>query len=273
MVELITEVGELTKIKPKHIRSACPSTEQPENKGTTQPKLEEHLLFERFMCWWNQRRHSAIPSVEPERHFTFFKLWDAFEQKECPICYLCRKARNLFLSNLWYEHVNDVGLRNQLHRSIGFCPDATDASLAMGDDLGMSIIYRSLSDDIAARLRAHNPLVQTGPCPIAEHVATMNHNYVQAMAAHYVAKDLQDRHENSFGLCLQHIREVLAALPTSQLRNTFSEIEEGKFRRLQQELDLFIAKNDYQNKEALGPERDAWIRAATKLHRQELSNP
>ena len=97
MVELITEVGELTKIKPKHIRSACPSTEQPENKGTTQPKLEEHLLFERFMCWWNQRRHSAIPSVEPERHFTFFKLWDAFEQRNALFA-ICAAKHGIFFS-------------------------------------------------------------------------------------------------------------------------------------------------------------------------------
>jgi hypothetical protein len=236
------------------------------------PKLEEHLLFERFMCWWNQLRRGGHPPVEPERHFTFFKLWDAFEQEECPICYLSRKARDLFLSNLWYENVNDVGLRNHLHRSLGFCPDAGHRSISMGDDLGASIIYRSLCDDVADRLAKHDAIVPTQHCPVADHVATMNRNYVQAFAAHYVAKDVQERHEKSFGLCVQHIQETLAVLSDPDLRKTFSGIEEVKFRGLAKELNTLIGKSDYQNKQPLGPERDAWIRAILKFNRNEQPN-
>jgi hypothetical protein len=269
MVQPISEAGEVAWQKQADPLGTKPPSNRHRLENTAEPKLDEHLLFERFMCWWNQLTRAGKQAVEPERHFTFFKLWDAFEQKECPICYLCRKARNLFLSSLWYEHVNDVGLRNQLHRSVGFCPDATNASVAMGDDLGMSIIYRSLSEDIAGRLHTHESVMPMERCPVAEHVAAMNRNYVQALVAHYVAQDLQDQHEKSFGLCLQHIHEVLAALPTSELRKTFSKIEEAKFRHLRQELDMFISKTDYQSKVPLGPERDAWMRAAQKFHRQE----
>lgn len=269
MVELVSKAGRTTWRRLSGGFSTKPLSEPPGLEGITKPKIEEHLLFERFMCWWNKHMQIGKQSCEPLRHFSFFKLWDAFEQEECPICYLCRKSRNSYLSNFWYESVNDVGLRNHLHRSVGFCPDATNASLAMGDDLGMSIVYRSLSEDIAERLHAHESLIPEQPCPVAEHVATMNHNYVRELAGHYVAQDLQDLHEKSFGLCLQHIHEVLDALPTAQLRKKFSKIEEDKFRHLDQELATFIRKTDYQNKEPLGPERDAWIRVARKFHRQE----
>jgi Family of unknown function (DUF6062) len=235
-------------------------------------KAEEHLLFERFMCWWNRKVRSGRHSVEPERHFAFFKLWDAFGQEECPICYLLRKARGLFLASLWYENVNDVGLRDRLHRSLGFCPEATETSLAMGDDLGMSIVYRALSDDIADRLHRRQCLTPTTSCPAAEHVSTMNRTYVETLATHYVADDLQQLHEKSFGLCLQHIGETLAAMPNEELREKLSRIEEAKFRKLREELESFIAKSDYQKKEPLGAERDAWIRAARKFHRQEPLN-
>ena len=50
---------------------------------------------------------------------------------------------------------------------------------------------------------------------------------------------------------LQHIQEVLERLPTAELRQAFSEVEEEKFRKLQQELDTFIDKSDYRNREPL----------------------
>jgi hypothetical protein len=235
------------------------------------PKIEEHLLFERFLSWWRDRLGNSDVPIEPERHFTFFKVWDAFDQNECPICYLRRKARDLYLSNLWYENVNDVGLRNQLHRSLGFSPEAANTSVAMGEDLGISIIYRSLSEDVASRLHSGAKLAAEEPCPASAHASTMEDIYVQTLAAHYLAQDVQKRHEDSPGLCLNHIAAVLDALPTAELRKRFSGIEETKFRQLSQELDTFINKSDYRNTEPLGSEKDAWMRAPRKLYRQEPS--
>ena len=273
MGQLISEGREIARHKPDNCPDSSGHLSGSHFENVTAPKCEEHLLFERFMCWWNGRHLHGQQPIEPERHFTFFKIWDAFEQSDCPLCYLGRKARSLYLSSLWYENVNDVGLRNRLHRSVGFSPEATSASLAMGDDLGMSIVYRALSGDIADRLHVQQPIQSSEACPVAEHVAAMNRNYARALAAHYIAPDVQELHQKSFGLCLQHIQEVLEALPTADLRQAFNQVEAANFRKLQQELDTFIHKSDYRNREPLGSERDAWIRAAKKFNRQEPLSP
>jgi len=269
MEEFIGEEGSNAKPGPESppVPTNRPSDSLPDE--VIEPKREEHMLFERFMRWWNCRHSGHKQPIEPERHFTFFKIWDAFAQTECPLCYLTRKARNLFLSSLWYESVNDVGLRNRLHRSLGFSPEAAATSQAMGDSLGMSIVYRALSEDVADRLHTHRSVHPAEPCPVAEHVAIMNRNSVTALAAHYVAEDVQALHDKSFAFCLQHIQEMLDALPTPGLQRTLRQIEEKKFRKLREELDTFIAKSDYQNHEPPGPERDAWLRAVRKFHRQE----
>jgi hypothetical protein len=235
------------------------------------PKIEEHLLFERFLSWWRNRIGTSAEPIEPERHFSFFKVWDAFEEKGCPICFLRRKARNLYLSNLWYENVNDVGLRSTLHRSLGFSSEAVDVSVAMGVELGISIIYRSLSEDVASRLHSGAKLFAEEPCPVVVHTSMMEDIYVRTLAAHYVAQDVQQRHEESVGLCLKHVGAVLEALPDSDLKRHFSGIEETKFRQLSHELDLFISKTDYRRTEPLGSEKDAWMRAPRKFYRQEPS--
>ena len=207
----------------------------------------------------------------PERSTPFFELWDALAEPDCPICVLARRRARQFMENFFYEHVNDAALRSRLRESLGFSPEALQMAAEIHDALGTSILYAALSADVTRRLRGEvaDSLSPAGACPLAETVRSTEANYVDTFARHYRAADLQARHAESFGLCLGHLAQVLAALSDKSLRERLRCAEAVKYARLGEELDLFEAKNDYRNHEPFGAEVDAWQRAARKFRRPE----
>jgi hypothetical protein len=63
-------------------------------------------------------------------------------------------------------------------------------------------------------------------------------------------------------LCLRHVEAVLAGRLSGEPRKNFLVVVERLIGALRDELGVFLKKQDYRRtSEALGKEKDAWIRA------------
>ncbi|MDE1171774.1 MAG: hypothetical protein PW734_11300 [Verrucomicrobium sp.] len=210
------------------------------------------------------------PPPEPERHLPFFKLWDAFVPGECPVCHLVATHRAQMIATLFEENVNDVGTRMHLHRSLGFSPGVAEQIGGSQDALGISIIYRSLCQDVVERLaQAHPHLKPEEPCLVLEAERRDEERVCDEFALHYVATDFQERHAQSFGLCAGHLAQVLHRMAEGEAKERLREVEREKFAALAQQLDLYLDKSRYDNRQEMGAEKTAWDAAQRKLRRPE----
>ena len=78
----------------------------------------------------------------------YFHLLDELEEPCCPICNRIRKLSWKFLDNLYYESVNDVGMRVKLSNAKGFCNFHAWMSVEeiRNSNSGIAIIYKGLLD-------------------------------------------------------------------------------------------------------------------------------
>ena len=82
------------------------------------------------------------------RHTTYYNLRDAMTKPGCPICRLVSDAVARYLETFLYENINDPGMRADLRRSNGFCPEHAELLREHGDPLGHAIIYGDLVDHV-----------------------------------------------------------------------------------------------------------------------------
>ena len=202
-----------------------------------------------------------MPHDPPSRHLGFHRLLDALRLPGCPICRLVGSAGHRSLDTLFYGHVNDPGVREGLRQAEGFCARHVARALQAGNPLGGSIIYADVLRHVAGHLRRQ----PSGVCPCCATEATAATNAIVELVAHFEEEDVQAAYRAGNGLCLPHLRRALSQ-GDGRVCATLEQVEREKLQGLAQECDALVAKSDYHHiGEELGPERDAWKRAARKL--------
>ncbi len=225
---------------------------------------------------------------------TYFALVEACAQPGCPVCRLEQQSVERYLDHLFYENVNDGGLRAHLRASLGFCREHTHLLLqaGAGDALGMSIIYHDVFGAVLSRLSGENSLVGQptafsrllGRIP-AELAAALErakqavraqqiclacqqreitaHMVLEVLLASIQEQEMLAAFTKSEGLCLPHLHRAFEQpAEGAGLARLFS-VELEKMERLRGELGEFIRKSDYRFlKNGFGAEGNAWRRAA-----------
>lgn len=226
----------------------------------------------------------------------------AMRQPGCPLCRLCREAERRYLENLLWENVNDPATRAQWAAGLGFCPrhawqlQRIEAH-RYGDGLGNAILYEDLLQRVIPALEAMVPGPGAAPEPIWRRLARALGRVAPAEGHKEAAPGLQGRqrcrvcrlaedtacayadwlieglaeaeireiYRNSDGLCLPHLRLVLAR-GRSRSPEAIQWLAEETVRRLRALLAClreYIRKHDWNHRhEPMRPEeRRAWIRA------------
>lgn len=227
---------------------------------------------------------------------TAYDLLQACFKPGCPTCRVEQGAVERYISNLFYESVNDIPIRERLRASLGFCREharlAVDKNL--GNALGFAIIYQDVinhtlkqlgSDAEPPRTRRWSTLLQRIPEQVGEVVQRVL--YALTPQKHCVACQQRDRtlhliisslmeslHEpemrdalqTSDGLCIPHLKKAFEALTDSDVCDVLLSIHREKLESLRGELAEFIRKNDYRFKdEGMGAEGNSWRRAIGKM--------
>jgi hypothetical protein len=179
----------------------------------------------------------------------------------CPICRLAGWACHRSLDALFYGYVNDPHVREELRQAEGFCAKHVQQALQAGNPVGGSIIYA----DVLRHVAGHFKRQPSSVCPGCASEATAATNAIATLVEHMGEEDVQAAYRAGDGLCVPHLRQALTQCD-SRVRATLEQVEREKLHGLAQECEALVAKSDYQHVGGeLGPERDAWRRAACKL--------
>lgn len=228
---------------------------------------------------------------------TYFALLQAMEQPGCPVCRLAQSSVEHFLDGLFYEMVNDAGMRRQFRRSLGFCRAHACLLLdtRLRDPLGLSIIYHDilghLLDELPEKgLEAEIPgaldvllgrlpkgisaqvgsIVQTlSPqevCPACRQQEQQMLIIIRTLLENLSQEVFHQTLETSTGLCLPHLRLALSGCQSSEQINRLVRLDRLKLQALRAELAEFIRKNDHRfSQEGFGAEGNAYRRVMELL--------
>ncbi len=213
---------------------------------------------------------------------TAYELRLLFQEPGCPVCALGQRVSSRYVDSLFYESVNDPGVRARLRASLGLCYEHAWLLIEarLSDALGQAILYRDLAETLLERLPEENQrlderalhslneaLTPEAVCPACESRAQAEARALQTLARSLERREYLAEFEQSDGLCLPHLRALLQQEGLS--RKALTAVLAHQRRRLEgleKELAEFIRKNDYRFQgEGMGAERDAYQRAAALL--------
>jgi hypothetical protein len=224
---------------------------------------------------------------EDRKYLSFFNLREALAQPGCPVCSLAEKNSFRFLDALLYERVNDVGTREGLRKSLGFCNWHAWKSLEVPNcPLGLGIIYHDLLGQIQERLgriqrsfplripylrrfwrkekvKDSIPLLRPGhSCPACQSVRFFEEMYMETLLDFLAEEDFERQFSGSSGICFPHLTIAIEKYPRHRNLGLLIQMQAKKVESLQGELAEFIRKHDYKFvHEPRGAESDSWRRA------------
>jgi len=235
------------------------------------------------MSW---RRH-----WKKSKYISYFDLRDALAQPGCPVCFLVERNSFRFLDALLYERVNDVGTRERLRKSLGFCNWHAWKCLEVPNaPLGLGIIHQDLLGQILEHLsrtrrsfpvhipflrRLRNrgkaqkalPLIHPDhSCPACESARFFEKMYLGILLDYITEEDFGNQFSRSPGICFPHLTVALETYPGHRNLAFFLQRQMEKWEALKAELGEFIRKHDYKYiHEPRGAESDSWKRALEML--------
>ena len=235
------------------------------------------------MSW---RRH-----WKKSKYISYFDLRDALAQPGCPVCSLVERNSFRFLDALLYERVNDVGTRQGLRKSLGFCNWHAWKCLEVPNaPLGLGIIHQDLLGQILERLsriqrsfpmripflrrlrkkgKAKKDLPSIRPghsCPACQSVRFFEEMYLGILLDYIPEEDFGNQFSVSSGICFPHLNIAIELYPRHGNLGLLIQRQMEKWESLRAELGEFIRKHDYKyNHEPWGAESDSWKRALEML--------
>jgi len=190
----------------------------------------------------------------------YFDLRDALEHDGCPFCRLLARDVQSYLSNLLYENVNDGDVRSKLRQSFGVCRLHARILTELGDPLGVAILYQDILQEIRESLAARtaDQLSPHAECPACSYRSKFEKMYVETLAHHLQDAELDRLLENSRGLCMHHLSQVMEHVDDEGLKNRLLLLHERKLDALRKSLSEYVRKQDIQFKnELISPEEES----------------
>ncbi|MBN2677329.1 MAG: hypothetical protein JXR32_04600 [Anaerolineaceae bacterium] len=224
-------------------------------------------------------------------NFSAYDLLEACKEPGCPVCRLENRYVKSYLEHLFYESVNDPGLRKTLRLSMGFCPEHgwLAANQKLGDRLGFAIIYKDvinttikqLNREIKAPTRRWKKLRGIIPyklitlmdraaftlspkvrCPVCQNQEKMLAIIISSIIEKGSLQKMLDAIGNSEGLCFPHLARVFQEVKDPTICKKLIAIHLDKLNVVHKDLAEIIRKSDYRFvDEGMGKEAGAWKRA------------
>jgi hypothetical protein len=211
----------------------------------------------------------------PGRDTPFFKLREALSAGGCALCRLADEAATAYIESALYEGMTDPPTRNRLRAAGGLCRrHAWQMTRMRASALGTALVYRDVLADLIAGLespsagrgRQPDPLPQPHqPCPACSTGDDVAERSGDVLRAHLGDAEINAAYRAAGGLCLPHLRAVLARARGTE-GETLRQWQLAIYKDLRGELDELIRKHDYRfRQEPVGSEADAWLRAVARL--------
>ncbi|GBD93182.1 hypothetical protein BMS3Abin05_00765 [bacterium BMS3Abin05] len=208
---------------------------------------------------------NQLPVIEKDN--LYFDLEEACKSHQCPVCLLLGKREKRYIDSIFYENVNDPGLRNKFRRAGGLCKSHTKLFLEIGDMLGLTIIAKDLLLQFI-----ENPKAAAGAaeCPLCLDYRESERRMIRAFARDLTIEEFWKALDKSVGLCREHFRAILEILSSKTLQTRLIAFEKEKLQTQLVHLNSFIRKNDYRfQEEKITAEESRAIRLVWRFLRKE----
>ncbi|QBD79047.1 hypothetical protein EPA93_24900 [Ktedonosporobacter rubrisoli] len=206
----------------------------------------------------------------------------ACQQEGCPICRLLQESTQRYLRAWQYEHFTDVGIREELRRTRGFCHTHTWQLVHLGAALPIAQAYRDIISDIIEQLQSGQHEVQppsgsllrrffeakqeASRCPACQQQRKAEERYISSLRQALLDEAFYAQFTESQGLCLPHFQLASTLKLSSTPGDWLARLRKAQLsclQRLDGQLGELIRKHDYRFKdEPRGPEMKSWQRAA-----------
>ena len=200
-------------------------------------------------------RFGKSKDIRKSKDIIYALLKESLSGENCPQCYLLVKQKERWFESLLYEHVNNPGLREKI-RNLGFCTkhlwdllNYSERNLI--DGLGLSIILQDiLKNELANLLKTGQVHVEWGSkCILCESLAESDKGYSESFAIWITEKEFSEFYKESSSIfCMDHLKALFEGLDEKN-RTFILSVQLAKLEKLNQNLESFIRKFDYNVKE------------------------
>jgi hypothetical protein len=212
------------------------------------------------------------------------RLLQACKQEGCPLCRLTQESTQRYLDAWKYEMFTDIGIREELRRSQGFCNTHTWQLVDMGATIQLAQAYRDILSDAAEQLEGKGSLAEAAvhkgllqrwleakrervPCPACHYKEQALLRLISSLRQALLDASFYTQFAASNGLCLDHFRLAcqlkLPGTPAGDWLTMVRSAQLTCLQRLDGQLGELIRKHDYRFRdEARGAEMLSWKRAA-----------
>jgi hypothetical protein len=203
---------------------------------------------------------------------TIHQLLDACRELGCPVCSMGTRTVGRYLESLFYEYVNDPGIRESLLKSQGFCREHAQLLLntRIASGFGASILYLHIVDAIlenwsdparakflalaAVRFGERiSGIRQRGglssgavPCLACEQRNTAEDHALDELSKSLGDEKIQLALNESDGLCFPHLTQLLESIQEPNRIQFLFDLTRGKLETRRSEMSELIRKNDHR---------------------------
>jgi hypothetical protein len=231
----------------------------------------------------------GLRGLRGSKPFSYFDLIDMLEQPGCPICNLLLQKCDRYINSIFSEMLLDPETHQAFRSRIGLCAEHSARAaeqigctleIAMLYAVGLEEVVQAMSDGLPSgsgktlgNLSKHNGkrknlesrLAPTAACMVCSYLNECESRYIDTLGKHIRDPKVSNAFEDSEGLCLPHFRMTLINAPNAPAREQLIAIHKEIWTTLKEELDSFIAKNNYLHKHEINPrEGDSW-RKVTRI--------
>lgn len=210
-----------------------------------------------------------------DKNISHMHVLDAVEKsKNCPLCELDNASVQKHITDMFYESVNDRGLRKKLKDQKGFCAFHGELILKHGDALGIAILhidqiqllldYLDNAGSIFSKIKKtdHTGWTDHSGCVICEVRRAAEKRHIENFIDLIDDETMKNYLEKFPGFCAKHLFKVLDKLKKPEHVKYLSRLHAEKYKSLLADLNEFCRKNDYRFRhEPSGNEADSWQKA------------
>lgn len=205
---------------------------------------------------------------------TVMELFKA-DDYDCPVCRAVNDASTAWLSSVLADLLHNFESRKKLLRG-GLCKVHKNKIIALAQstsDIGGLPVAMLLEEMLERQLKAlensgkkrffnKNSSVSSKSCYLCSFEKETEIRYISALQNVFRRTEFRKAYEDSSRIiCVDHSVMILKRLAASEW---FKELQKKKYRFVLSQLEHYVSKHDYRNKEPFGEEALFW-KIATKL--------
>ena len=195
---------------------------------------------------------------------SFQELLEAFKKEGCPLCRVVSFSIDSHFESMLYEFVNDPKVRSDLRKSLGYCKKHSIQLKKVVEKtynkFGASIIMEDVIKELIKKLEKLSKLplkelkkiiITNHNCPACVYQQSYENNYFSEILSNLENEDFFNQFLESDGICFNHLLALLKMVKNLPTRDKIIENQKLKLVKINKDLNAFVKKHDWQNKEKI----------------------